>query len=364
MLEMKLEKRDKEKRYKTLEDIYSDIVDLSGARISLFFPSDRNLVGKVITEIFSVKDVKEFKGGKQIPNYEKRFSGYWASHYRVHLMDNDIDERYKKSLVEIQVGSVLMLAWSEIEHDLIYKPSESGISNTELAILDELNGMVLAGEIALERLKEAITERIEKNKKFNDNYEISNYIIKNIGENDIEIGNTKILMNLLTASGQTNINNINKFISNKIFQKDYSISDQIIDDLLIRDYDDKKVLKALYDYINKNLKGGHKNGFEKFIKAWILIEKTVRSVGDQLQKKMTVYSNEILKILDNDESSYSTILYCRKVRNELIHGVEPYENKKLKELADKLLQIVRVIILKIDDIEVRENLEKELNGIE
>ena len=45
-----------------------------------------------------------------------------------------------------------MHAWSEVEHDLVYKPLNGTLSEEELAILDELNGLVLAGEIALERL--------------------------------------------------------------------------------------------------------------------------------------------------------------------------------------------------------------------
>lgn len=52
-----------------------------------------------------------------------------------------------------------MHAWSEVEHDLIYKPLQGTLSKEELAILDELNGLVLAGEIALERLQAAGNER-------------------------------------------------------------------------------------------------------------------------------------------------------------------------------------------------------------
>ena len=54
-----------------------------------------------------------------------------------------------------------MHAWSEVEHDLIYKPMQGTLSEEELAILDELNGLVLTGEIALERLQAAGNERIQ-----------------------------------------------------------------------------------------------------------------------------------------------------------------------------------------------------------
>ena len=69
-------------------------------------------------------------------------------------------KKYTTARIEIQVASVLMHAWSEVEHDLVYKPLQGTLSDEELAILDELNGLVLAGEIALERLQNAGNERI------------------------------------------------------------------------------------------------------------------------------------------------------------------------------------------------------------
>ena len=56
--------------------------------------------------------------------------------------------------------------------------SPSGtLSNEELAILDELNGLVLTGEIALERLQEAGNARIRsKNATLNSQYELASYL--------------------------------------------------------------------------------------------------------------------------------------------------------------------------------------------
>lgn len=63
---------------------------------------------------------------------------------------SEAEKRYAVARVEVQVASVLMHAWSEVEHDLVYKPLQGGLSTEEYAILDELNGLVMAGEIALE----------------------------------------------------------------------------------------------------------------------------------------------------------------------------------------------------------------------
>ena len=53
-----------------------------------------------------------------------------------------------------------MHASSEVEHDLVYRPFEGTHSDEEYAILDELNGLVIAGEIALLRLQKAGEARV------------------------------------------------------------------------------------------------------------------------------------------------------------------------------------------------------------
>jgi len=79
------------------------------------------------------------------------------------------------------VASVLIHAWAEVEHDLVYKPTSGKLSEDEYAILDELNGLVLAGEISLERLQRAAKLRIDKMVgKFNNHYELAAYIYDRI----------------------------------------------------------------------------------------------------------------------------------------------------------------------------------------
>ncbi len=157
-LEDKVRQRMPEKHYQTVEDIFVDIVDLAGCRVALYFPADREQVRNLVKNLFQlVEPAKEFPT-KATPSYEKRFSGYWATHYRVQLYErdlNDTQKRYAQARIEIQVASVLMHGWSEVEHDLVYKPLQGHLSVEEYAILDELNGLVMAGEIALERLQKS-----------------------------------------------------------------------------------------------------------------------------------------------------------------------------------------------------------------
>src|SRR5262249_30897797 len=129
---------------------------------------------------------KEFPAQSSPPTYSKRFSGYWATHYRVQLREsslNDAQKRYAEARIEIQVASVLMHAWAEVEHDLVYKPLQGNLSQDEYAILDELNGLVIAGEIALERLQRAGEARVASTGRlFNNHYELATYLLTQASE--------------------------------------------------------------------------------------------------------------------------------------------------------------------------------------
>jgi ppGpp synthetase/RelA/SpoT-type nucleotidyltranferase len=157
-LRKKIRERNGEKQYLTTEAIYNDIPDLAGVRIALYFPGDRHELDTLIKERFDVKrQIKDFPHPPSL--YEKRFPGYQATHYRVYLREDSLandQKQYAKTLIEIQVATVLMHAWSEVEHDLGYKPVTRELSEDEYAILDEINGLVLTCEIALERLQRAI----------------------------------------------------------------------------------------------------------------------------------------------------------------------------------------------------------------
>ena len=95
----KLYQRNEERdsKYSSLDDIYSDICDLSGVRVALYFPKDRDKVGDIIKENFTLlEEPKIFPKKKETPNYNKRFSGYWARYYRVQLKDNLLQDTQKR----------------------------------------------------------------------------------------------------------------------------------------------------------------------------------------------------------------------------------------------------------------------------
>ena len=180
----KVNSRDKTANYQTVDAIYKDIVDLAGIRIALYFPGDIDEVEKIITSKFVISKTKRFPADSERAPYAKRFSGYAARHYHVNLPSSELPEsqkRYAEATIEIQVASVLVHAWAEVEHDLVYKPLSGTLSRDEYEILDELNGLVLAGEISLELLQRAAKQRLSKNDaKFNNHYELAAYIYDKI----------------------------------------------------------------------------------------------------------------------------------------------------------------------------------------
>jgi ppGpp synthetase/RelA/SpoT-type nucleotidyltranferase len=75
-----------------------------------------------------------------------------------------------------------MHAWAEVEHDLVYKPQEGELSGEELSILDELNGLVIAGEIALERLQRSGEARVAAaDRRFENHYELAAHLLSRAG---------------------------------------------------------------------------------------------------------------------------------------------------------------------------------------
>jgi ppGpp synthetase/RelA/SpoT-type nucleotidyltranferase len=196
-LKAKLEQREKGRKegpYKTVKEIEADIVDRAGVRIALYFPGDREDVDGIINSSFDVKKTKSFPvhGKPDDSKHPNRFSGYHAKHYRVHLLGanlKDADQRYTAGLIEIQVASVLMHAWSEVNHDLVYKPFSGNLSENEYAMLDQLNGLVLSGEIALENLQKAYKARVSQPpdsdqppKPFSNQFEVAAFLKKEVAE--------------------------------------------------------------------------------------------------------------------------------------------------------------------------------------
>lgn len=214
----KVEKRQSNRgtSYGSLKEISDDIIDLAGVRIALYFPADRANVERLLNDLFVViQPVKVFpdQSLQKDRKYPNRFSGYHARHYRVRLRENsltDVDKRFAAGLIEVQVASVLMHAWAEVSHDLVYKPQSEDLSEAEYAMLDQLNGLVLSGETSLEALQRAQDSRVNQpNKSFANHYELASYIYERAeqpqaGAEDSVMGRVDVLFELLRRAGLNN----------------------------------------------------------------------------------------------------------------------------------------------------------------
>ncbi len=97
------------------------ITDLVAVRIIAYFPGTLSEIEAVLKAEF---DIIERADKGQILLEEERF-GYQSIHYLVRVKRNRAQlpeyERFRDSIVEIQLRTILQHAWAEIEHDIQYK---------------------------------------------------------------------------------------------------------------------------------------------------------------------------------------------------------------------------------------------------
>lgn len=383
-LAVKVRQRNIERHYSKVEDIYEDIVDLAGVRVALYFPGERTEVDKIIRDLFSLTTHPKIFTGTSNPSYQKRFSGYWATHYRVQLRDTALDEtqqRYADARVEIQVASVLMHAWSEVEHDLVYKPIQGSLSEDELAILDELNGMVLTGEIALERLQKAVEARVtRRGASFNNHYELASFLFEAAkpllsGTGDPVIGEVDVLFALLQKIGITTPEALEDYV--RAIHPDTEhrpVAQQIIDQILATDptrYSAFASVRAQSDQPSPFIgvdQGTNTDESQQalgyFISRWITFERFLRELGHLRNldpRQVTIPTPRLLRELDIfDAPMLNEIDSIRRLRNDLMHGFVTKDNTYIREVG-QILEHIMAELSKDHREDVRIAAERALN---
>jgi ppGpp synthetase/RelA/SpoT-type nucleotidyltranferase len=331
----KLLQRAKKRTFASVEEIRTDLVDLAGARVALYFPGDRYRVNRLIAETFDVVATREFPrpdDQKDARGWKKRFSGYGATHHRAHLRRQELTEpeqQYAEAMIEIQVASVLMHAWSEVEHDLVYKPLSGELSVDELAILDELNGVILAGEIALERLEASGERRITASKQpFRSPYDVATVLIEHARTRfdkpvtDAGLGRTDLLLELLGALQLDTREKLGPFLD--VLDPDVErrpLSEQVIEHVVAADPD----RAALYQRIQR---GAGQETTERdraigsFVRWWALLEQVLSAAalapGQQRRPGSTM---DLFRTAERllQPSSAGHLHRLRQQRNLVIH---------------------------------------------
>lgn len=362
-LEEKVRQRNLKTNYKKVDDIYKDVVDLAGVRVALYFPGERDEVGKIVRSLFLLVDEpKEFPTTAQ-PTYKKRFSGYWATHYRVRIHDatlNESQKRYSEAKVEVQVASVLMHAWSEVEHDLVYKPLQGALSEEEYAILDELNGLVLSGEIALERLQRAGELRASTHgRKYTNHYDLAASLLDlartNLSVADVNeaaMGRVDVLYELLKAVELNTPDQLAAYV--QVLHSDFEkrpLSDQIIDQILAEDparyttYEKIRLSEAPIAALASDVSmGSQTQAIGEFMRLWIEYEKSLRTRAAKLGiSGVPAPTYRLLEKFNVPKEVVASADRLRRFRNQLVHGIEMPDNETIRAASNELRTLLDIL---------------------
>ncbi len=361
-LESKVRQRARTKTYATLEDVSADIVDLAGARVALYFPGERDQVDRLVRQLFTLLEPPKVFPSNAKATYKKRFSGYWATHYRVQLKESSLgtaQQRYAEARIEIQVASVLMHAWSEVEHDLVYKPFEGTLSDEEYAILDELNGLVIAGEIALERLQKAGEARVAGSERpFENHFDLASHLLSRTALAaagplaDSALGRVDLLFEMLKRLNLLTPEQIKPFIEAVHHDTDRRpIAEQIIDRLLAEDesrykmYEEIRAARPLSARVEEGVEASAAElhgAIGHFLSEWARLERVTRDIYPSTdQHRVVMPTGKLMARFVPDMREFERI---RRMRNGVVHGVESVDPADLRDAANRLHEIVEEVI--------------------
>ena len=157
------------------EKIETEIKDLAGARIIFYTTGDvdKFLNSRVVTENFDVDH-----GATKIhhPTAENNGQQYRAVHYTITLKPERISlpeyAHFKGLRCEIQIQTVLIHAWAETGHDIIYKNRPKGFGSKTMEKIEErfekvMDEYLLPAEQALRQIQHDY-ERLQQGKELFD----------------------------------------------------------------------------------------------------------------------------------------------------------------------------------------------------
>lgn len=396
-LKEKLIKRNTVKKYQNIDQIYRDIVDLSGVRIAIYFPGDREEIGRLIESEFITEKIKRFPNTEQNHQtdnpFKRRFTGYDAIHYRVRIKEDKLEDnskRFSQAQVEIQIASALMHSWAEVEHDLAYKPQIGRLSEEEFEILDELNGLVLSGEIALERLQKAFKHRIATmEQQFNNHYELAALIREKIDPSllrEFFMGRVDVLLRFLQKIGMDNPQKICKYLNrlnNIAKSKSYRTIVDYMSDMMLCEYPEfyKQYIEAKYELSFKNpyisiqkqfVLNKENKYLSYFIDCWVALVKTVGIMSEYFAKQSEALkegtprdplTSTVRRYITADESIIDEVKYLEDIRNSLVYGNDILGNDVLRSSAETIVRFIKEISTMADE-ERRKLIENELLKLE
>jgi hypothetical protein len=250
-----------------------------------------------------------------------------------------------------------MHAWAEIEHDLIYKPENGNVSDDEEAILDEVNGLVLTGEVALEGLQRALQRRLtEKDAPFDSHYDLAAYLHRWLQgaepKTDAQMGRVDLLWELLREAQLNSATKLQEEVGEpEVLSNAESVSDQLADIILQKRpklYDFYTDLLARLNFTsgydqtqptatNRSQAIGH------FLSAWIILERSHALNDNRTALRQPYRSGDISRWAERiglSSTSLETIRDVRRIRNQVVHGIEIPSPRFLDEATQRLREVL------------------------
>ncbi len=227
------------------------------------------------------------------------------------------------------MASILTHAWAEIDHDLRYKPIQGVPSTEELATLDEVNGLVLTGEIALERLQRLIEERVGRpDAQFENLYELQEFLsaqVPNLFSK--EIGRLNFLLPLLQNAGIDTPSRLHPYLQKVAGEpSDSPLADRLIDGITAEDPERYQLFRTVLseERATDGTEEGQRNfdvAMGNFLTRWISLERKLQRLTG---KKSSSFSASLLQpSLDSygvQPVDQEEIRRLRGIRNKLVHG--------------------------------------------
>lgn len=141
----------------TPEAVLGRVGDIAAVRVTTYLERDRARLSEKLRDRLNVLELE---------TKDRDGSLYRAIHLQGGLRDEDMEAQEDQALgglsCEVQICTLLSHVYSEIEHDLRYKPLSGEISADEKRLLDALGHLTLTGDQIILSLIERTEERIRE----------------------------------------------------------------------------------------------------------------------------------------------------------------------------------------------------------
>lgn len=147
--------------FKSFQDIFHEMHDLSGLRIVLDNPEDRDRAQQLIEELFhKKKSPAHFKPNREVGQLWRKpwFGAYESQNHRVQLANDDRaplgeNDEYSGVMFEIQLTTFSNALYNKLAHKLLYKADPGLVTGQEEMVLDVSHGLSRCFELCMRILQ-------------------------------------------------------------------------------------------------------------------------------------------------------------------------------------------------------------------